>query len=747
MSIQSPIMFRLGIRLLALAMSLIVLPWCMASEPASDAVVPLQGSAALATGKLSLAFERNLGQSGSDASFLARMPKYTVFLDAKQAAVVFQQRRKGESPTRLYTKPVENVSSAIRLSLLGTTPSSRAEGEDALTAKSNYFIGSDPALWFKNVPTYARVRYASIYKHVDMVYYGGDEHLEYDFIVHPGGNAREIKFSLLDGSSVHLEPSGDLLIQVGDSTIQLSKPVAYQVVSGHKTRIEACFHPLGNREYGFQVGSYDRGQDLIIDPELIFSTYLGGTSDEGVFGIAFDEEHNIYVAGETSSVDFPTRQPLQPQLGGNYDAFVSKFDPTGRKLIYSTYIGGSGYDHAVGLRVDSRGNAYIAGLTFSVDFPVKNALQAANAGQADGFLSKLNSSGSELVFSTYLGGSGFDQVNGLALGPEGSIYLAGFTSSGNFPTTPNAFGTKCDGGVQPYCAGDAFITKFDASGQKLAYSTLVGGSSSDAANGIAVDQRGNAYITGQTSSRDFPVHDPYQANLAGPGDAFVLKLDPSGSKSVWATFLGGSGFDVGTDIALDYHDNVYVTGTTNSSDFPLSHAFQASNKGGPSDGFVTKFNPQGVQLIYSTYIGGSGLDFPFRIAIDRNERPAIVGFTSSTDFPLQSPLQPSYAGGMTDAFVLQLHRNGEHLRFSTYLGGTGDEYGYAIAMGCDDNIWVGGSTSSTNFPLHRAFQPVYGGGPFDAFLSEIIPARAENDETFNVADGQSAEGGCHLWSR
>jgi len=298
-----------------------------------------------------------------------------------------------------------------------------------------------------------------------------------------------------------------------------------------------------------------------------------------------------------------------------------------------------------------------------------------------------------------------------------------------------------------YCAGDAFITKFDASGQKLAYSTLVGGSSSDAANGIAVDRRGNAYITGQTSSLDFPVYDPYQANLAGPGDAFVLKLDPSGSKSVWGTFLGGCGFDVGTDIALDDHDNAYVTGTTNSSDFPLSHAFQTSNKSGPSDGFVTKFDTQGARLIYSTYIGGGGLDFPFRITTDRNERPALVGFTSSTDFPLQSPLQSSYAGGMTDAFVLQLHRDGEQLRFSTYFGGSGDEYGYAIAIGCDDNVWVGGSTSSTNFPLHRAFQPVYGGGPFDASLTEITPVRAENDGALNVASGESTRGGCYSRTR
>jgi Beta-propeller repeat len=671
---------------------------------------------------LPLSFERNDGQTDPEVKFLSRGTGYVLFLTRDEAVFSLRSRTLG-SDAALHPHsgalPEASTTDVLRMKFRHVNKSSTPVGEGQLPGKSNYFIGNDPTRWRSDAPAYAKVRYRSLYKNIDLVYHGCERNLEYDYVIRPGGNAASIQFSLDEASWSELGPSGELLIRLKNSSLRLERPVAYQFVGGERRNIEVQFLMLGGLEYGFKLGDYDHSRTVVVDPVLVYSTYLGGSNDEGIFGIGFDAQRNIYIAGETSSVDFPTQNALQSQVGGSYDAFVSKFDASGKHLVYSTYLGGSDYDHAVGIRVDGDGNTYVAGLTSSKDFPVKNALQTSNAGGSDGFIARLNSTGSTLVFSTYLGGSGTDQVNALALGPDDSIYVAGFTSSSDFPTTPNAMQTKCDGGVQPFCIGDGFVARLGASGQRLLYSTFVGGSSYDSAAGIAVDPQGNAYVAGQTSSSDFPVRNAYQPTFGGIGDAFVVRLNAVGSKAIWATFLGGSNFDNGTDVAIDRRNNVYVAGITASTDFPLSHAFQNSNHGGQFDGFVSKLNEQGSRLMYSTFVGGSGMDYPFRIAVSCDGQATIVGFTSSTDFPLQAPLQATYAGGNTDGFLLQLSLTGDRLRFSTYLGGTGDEYGYALSAGCDGRLWVGGSTSSTDFPLMNPFQSTYGGGPFDAFLSAI----------------------------
>jgi hypothetical protein len=349
------------------------------------------------------------------------------------------------------------------------------------------------------------------------------------------------------------------------------------------------------------------------------------------------------------------------------------------------------------------------------------------------------------VFSTYLGGTGFDQVTALAIDHEDAVYVAGITNSLDFPVTANAYQTQCDGGTNMgFCVGDAFVAKFVGAGQELAYSTYLGGAGYDTAAALAIGERGEAYIAGQTGSSNFPTKNPYQGSLLGSSDAFVAKLNAAGSGLVFSTFLGGTSFDGATGIALDGRSNIYVTGITGSTDFPLVRPFQSTNKGGPTDGFVTKLNPRASQLIYSTYLGGSGLDYPFRIDVDRHEDAALIGFTSSTDFPTYHALYPSYNGGATDAFVVLLDRSGQQPRFSTFLGGTGDEYGYAIAIGCRNSIWVGGSTSSKDFPLAGAFQPAYAGGPFDAFLSRI---QSDDDPpentTRSLRESKERDYGCH----
>lgn len=685
-----------------------------------------------------LAFEPGAGPATAQVQFVAHTSGYTVFLQPRQVTIAFrgqqQQPREKQSP---LTRRASSTA-FISLRLLQSDPFSAPTAEEPLLAQANYFVGSEPQKWRTKVPMFGKVRYPSVYKNVDLLYYGNQEHLEYDFVVRPGGRPQSIRFSLEGKDRAELGQNGDLIVGAAASQFVVHRPIAYQIVNSQKLIVTACFLPFDRGEFGIQVGSYDPELPLIIDPVLTYSTYVGGSNDEGIFGIRFDRVGNIYVAGETSSLDFPTQQAAQSNVAGNYDAFVSKFDPTGTKLIYSTYLGGSQFDHAVGIQLDGSGNVYVAGITTSQDFPVRNAWQPLpGGGQEDGFVAKLGPSGSELVFSTYLGGAGRDEVNSLAVDHHRHIYVTGFTNSLDFPVTSNAFQQNCDGkGAFPgFCIGDAFVTKFDESGSGLAYSTYVGGRGSDIAEGLAVDGEGQAYLAGQTGSSDFPIQDPFQSSLSGPRNAFITKLNTAGSEVVFSTFLGGSRFDSASDLALDRRRNVYVTGMASSTDFPLVRPVQSKNQGGPSDGFVAKIDTQASKLVYSTYLGGTGRDFPFRIAVNTREEASVVGFTSSIDFPMHDALNSSYNGGSTDAFVVTFDRSGEKLLFATYLGGSGDEFGYSITIGCRNSLWVGGSTSSQNFPTIDAFQIGYAGGPFDAFLSKI-GGREEPSE-------HEKQAGCH----
>jgi Beta-propeller repeat len=677
-----------------------------------------------------LAFERNDGQSSGQVQFTSRARNYIVFLDSHEATVVFRAPGQRSISPKSSVKNVEASMDVVSLHLLGSERAITPQADEPLSAKTNYFLGSDPDKWRTNVPLFGRVRYQSIYKDVDLVYYGTESQLEYDFVIGPGGDPKSIRFSLEAARRPVIDRNGDLTVRVGDAQFALRKPIAYQLVGGQKQQVPANFLPYGQDDFGIHVGKYDRDLPLIVDPVLAYSTYLGGSADEGIFGIGFDEEGNIYVAGEASSVDFPNKDAVQKHVGGDYDVFVSKFDPTGARLIYSTYLGGSAFDHAIGVQVDESGNAYIAGITRSTNFPVKNAWQPTLAGISNGFVAKLSPSGSELVFSTYLGGRNFDQITALALDHHNHVYVAGSTNSMDFPVTSQAFQKICDGGAHMgFCISDAFVTEFDESGKNVVYSTYLGGMGYDAAAGLAVDDEGQAYVAGQTFSTDFPTKRAYQSAFSGFGDAFVTKVNAAGSAVLFSTFLGGNNFSSATDIALDRHDDVYVSGITGSTDFPLVRPFQSKNQGGGIDGFLAKLDLQTSQLIYSTYVGGNGFDYPFRLAVNSRGDASLIGFTSSMNFPLLNPIQSSYRGGTTDAFIFTLDRSGERPRFSTYLGGSRDEFGYAITTGCRDSVWVGGSSSSKDFPTVDAFQGTYAGGPFDAFLSRIDADDGREDET------------------
>jgi hypothetical protein len=607
-------------------------------------------------GKLPMSFEANRGQTDGEVRFLTRGHGYAMFLTSDGA--VMEMRAPGKenkqsggvhgAAAESRERGIKSGRSAIlQMRLVGANRDARVLGGGELPGKSNYFIGNDPRQWRIDVPNYSRVKYESVYPGVDLVYYGNQGQLESDFIVAAGADAGAIRLRIEGAQRMRINRDGDLEMKIDGSRVLLEKPVVYQRSEGQpEKRIVAGRYTMqGKHEVGFEVASYDKSEPLIIDPVLRYSTYLGGSSYDNGISIAADAAGNAYVTGYTYSTDFPTENPLAGTFAGADDAFVTKLNATGSALIYSTYLGGSAGDDGYGIAVDANENAYVTGYTGSTNFPTMNPFQASLGGTVNAFVTKLNAAGNALVYSTYLGGSDRDSGLAIAVDTSGNAYVTGQASSSDFPTK-NPFQASLDG------AADAFVTKLDAVGNAAFYSTYLGGNAIDGGQGIAVDAAGNAYVTGWTRSTNFPTKNAFQATFSsGEDDAFVTKLDSEGKTEVYSTYLGGSGDDLGQGIAVDAAGNAYVTGQTSSSDFPTKNPFQASLSG-EYNAFVTKLNTVGNALVYSTYLGGSGIDVGYGIAVSAGNA-YVIGETSSSDFLTKNPFQASL-GGDADAFVAKI---------------------------------------------------------------------------------------------
>ena len=610
---------------------------------------------------LPMSFEANQGQTDAQVRFLSRGSGYTLFLTPSEAVLSLQKPRPTEGTVPSARAPARSDkarTATVRIKLIGANPQSRVQGIAPLPGKTSYFIGRDPQKWHSDVPTYSRVEYSYVYPGIDLIYYGDSGLLENDFIVRPGASPEAITLELQAAQGFKIDAQGDLVLHTESGDVRLLKPHAYQQVKGRKQVIPARYVARGKNQVGFEVTAYDRTTPLIIDPILSYSTYLGGSALDDAFGIAVDSSGNAYVTGFTASTNFPTTSgTFQTALAGGFDVFVTKLNATGTALVYATYLGGSSDDEANGIAVDSSGNAYVTG----------------------------------------------------------------FTASTNFPTTSGAFQTSFGGGPN-----DAFVTKLNATGTTLVYSTYLGGGGTDDAVGIAVDSSGNAYVTGLTASANFPTSSgAFQTTFGGgPFDVFVTKLNSTGTALAYSTYLGGSGDDEGDGIAVDSNGSAYVTGVTSSINFPTSSgAFQTTFGGGPFDVFVTKLNATGTALAYSTYLGGSGDDEGFGIAVDSTGNAYVTGLTSSTNFPTSlGAFQTTFGGGPFDVFVTKLNATGAALAYSTYLGGSNQDEGFAIRVDSTGNAYVAGLTNSTNFPTTSgAFQTALGGG-FDAFVAKVVAA-------------------------
>ena len=663
-------------------------------------------------GKLPLSFEANQGQAESQVKFVTHTGAYSLFLTGDEAVLALHgPKAKNKFPveTRLAAsradpKPTPNqpTESILRMKLRHANPNTTVTGVNELQGKSNYFLGNDPARWRTNVPTYSKVKYEAIYSGIDLVFYGNQRQLEYDFIVAPGADPRNIAFDISGASRIRKDAKGDLLFKTGEGEIRWHKPVVYQEKDGTRNEIAASYAITAKNRIGFELAKYDASSPLYIDP-LVYSTYLGGGGFDQGNAIALDSAGNAYVTGYTVSTDFPMMNPLQPNVAGGEDAFVAKINPSGSAFVYSTYLGGTGADLGNAIAVDNAGNAYITGETNSPDFPTVNPLQPTPRGA---FVTKIDPAGSALVYSTYLGGTYLDVGNAIAVDNVGHAYVAGLARSHDFPTTSGAFQKVCNGGSECAQAGDAFVSKINAAGSAFVYSTFLGGSNIDFSLGIAVDNAGNAYVTGATYSYNFPTKNPLQPHKGGTSfNAFVTKINPTGSALVYSTYLGGSGpvdGDVAEGIAIDSAGNAYVAGATDSTNFPTTPgAFQTScailTSYRCGSGFASKINVAGSALVYSTYLGGRGRDGAYGIAVDRAGSAYVTGGARSSNFPNVNALQKHNAG-LSDAFVTRFNAAGSALAYSTYLGGTDNDYGRGIAVDNASNAYVVGSTSSTNFP-------------------------------------------------
>ena len=639
-------------------------------------------------GKLPFSFEANHGQWDSSVQFVTRRPGHTLFLTPSTAVLTLRAgkgkaERGAENITQYKSlrSPSPISHSVVRMSFAGADPQAEVVGLDPLPGIVNYFIGDDPSKWRTNIPTYEKVGYKDLYPGIDLVYYGNQGQLEYDLVVAPGADPNQITLTFDGAEQIAVDEQGDLILTLPQSsnetaesaaTLRLHKPVIYQkdeqgekhllaggyVLKAATAQQAVALHPGKTTQVAFQLASYDVNRPLIIDPVLSWATYLGGSSQESGRGIAVDQAGNAYVTGETLSSDFPgtAGSAIQSALGGIADAFVTKFNAAGTEILYSIYLGGSDWDQGDGIAVDAVGNAYVTGLTLSSNFP-------GTAGSA---------------IQSALGG-----------------------------------------------AMDAFVTKLNATGTALVYSTYLGGNRDDVGNGIAVDEAGTAYVTGETSSSNFPgtAGSAIQSTLSGSNDAFVAKLNAAGTVLAYATYLGGSGLDLGLGIAVDTAGNAYVTGNTSSSNFPgtAGSLIQSTFGGGFEDAFVTKLNAAGTALVYSTYLGGNGVDVGFGITVDAAGTAYVTGTTGSSNFPgtAGSAIQ-STLGGAMDAFVAKLNAAGTALVYSTYLGGSRNDGGNGIAVDTAGTAYVTGGTESSDFPgtAGSAIQSTLG-GITDVFVAKI----------------------------
>jgi hypothetical protein len=658
-------------------------------------------------------FEANHGQLAADGEFWSHGNGFEVLLSGRGATLTLAPRAVVRSRSHLHRggprapRPVAGV--GIGLTFTGATGRAVLRCAEPAPGVANYLLGADPARWRRGVPLCRRVEARGLYPGVDLLWHFGSEGLEWDLRALPAADLRAVRLRIDGAAALTVDERGDLVIQTLAGPLRQRRPV---VVGGGAASVS--YLVLGPREVGLRVARRDPRRALLIDPELSFSSFLGGSDSEGVGPMARDESGNIYVAGFTFSTDFPTVAPFEKRRPKPLAAqiFVSKIDPRRGSLIYSTYLGGNAANGVSGIAVDAAGNIVVGGYTYSTDFPRLNAFEAGPkpavvSGYGTGFLTKLDAAGSALVFSTFVGGShGSDGVTSVAVDRDNNIVFTGDANSDDFPTLPPAFPCTLNG------LGHPFVAKVDRGGTLL-YSTCLSGLGLTFGGDLALDALGNAYIGGATYAGILPVTPgAFQTSPGGDYDGYVAKFSSTG-RLIYLTYLGGPFADEVSGIAVDATGSAVVVSAT-AGDFPLVNPFQRELEVADADGFpdgmaITKLSPSGSTAIYSTYLGGSGADSPGSISVGPLGDACVAGNTVSRDYPLVKPIQRENAAFHGDAFISRLSPDGSRLLFSTFLGGS--DISAATSILCDPwgDILVAGWTSAKDFPVKNAFQPRFGG--------------------------------------
>jgi hypothetical protein len=677
-----------------------------------------------------LSFEANLGQYGAGPAFVSRGPAYGITLTPTEVGVVLQKTTRGKAHSlaaqlaQARTAPVEYRK--LRIELLRANPHAEMRGLDATPGRANYFIGNDPAQWHRNVPTYQRVRATDVYPGIHLIHYGNQQHLEYDFEVMPGANPTVIAMRFTGADRLSIETaSGDLVIQLGTEELRQPKPVIFQDVNGRRQFISGGYVLTDARTVTFAVGTYDPELPLIIDPIISYAQYFTENTGDQIWAVAVGENTDVYVAGETITASglattgaFQTN--LAGVLAGRGDVMVARRKNASSENVYVTYLGGWAYEAAYGLAVDAEGAAYVTGYTASTNFPTRSAIQTNVAGgkipgftvpALDAFIAKIDPSGSNLVFSTFYGGtgsgyfgSGDDVGLSVALDASNNVYVAGYTASTNFPTV-NTSRTNLSG------LEDAFVVKLDATGTNVIYSMLVGGGGRDYGRDLALDGNGNPVLVGYTVSTNFPVTpDALQSLFNGvtnstvAEDAFIVRAQTDVGELLHATYLGGTNSDQATRVAIDATGAVYVAGLTRSSNFPRTStnfvsAVQTNNPN--ADAFVVKLSPALTNLDYAVTFGGTGQDEARGLAVNDAGLATVVGLTTSTNFPTNAVfgfLDAQNAGGQ-DAFLVEINAAGSEFHYSAYLGGPDDDVANAATRDAGGNTYVVGVADTFPFIL------------------------------------------------
>lgn len=680
-------------------------------------------------GQFPLYFITNKGQVNEQALFYAKTSKYTLWLTKE--GLVFDSIRHQSNPSSNHplfhsttpqrTRIYRDVS---RLNFLNSKKNAKMVPIDESKLGVNYFLGKNKSHWHCNVPTSLAVLYKGLYKNIELKVHGIEKQIKYDWIVKPDGDPSDIRFQYKNIKGSCIDQEGNLLIETDSGELLHKRPVSYQEIRGERVKVESEFKKVGKNTYGFEIGEYNKNHELVIDPVVLaYSTYLGGNGNEFGEGIAVDNSGSAYVTGFTYSSDFPVSNQYQEDQA-DLDVFVTRIDTTRSgvsSLVYSTYLGGGDSEFSEGIAVDSSGIAYVTGLTFSPDFPTHDRYQDYQ-GDRDAFVTKLDTTrngDSSLVYSTFLGGSGSDAARAIAVDGSGLAYVTGSTTSPDFPVFNQYQGHQA--------SVDVFVTKLDTTQSEagLLYSTFLGGIGDEYGKGIAVDNSGNAYVTGEANvnSTDFPIRNGFQGNQPRR-DAFVARIDTTGSGDsslIYSTYLGGDDDDYGFGIAADNSGSAYVTGKTESTDFPTRDQYQSYPGDGFGNAFVTRIDTTqsgNSSLIYSTYLGGNSLDIGHGIAAHNNGIVYVAGITLSSDFPILYQYQGGQGG--LDAFITKIDtaRSGvSGLICSTYLGGSDEDRIIGIAIDSSSGIYVTGYTNSSNFPTLNQYQTKQTG--YCAFISKL----------------------------